>query len=115
MQVQATGSDHQRTCRYTKAVARFAWIVLLAAQSLAVAHYHPVNSFPELASQVQRVADADLCALCNLAMHTPLESGALPFIQHSLIAIVVAPAASPVSRLSSVQASLFSRAPPAAA
>ncbi len=58
-------------------------LVLLAAQLLAVAHFH--RSYKESSfSQAGTAAVADACGLCDLALHAPVTPAASLVIHHPL-------------------------------
>jgi hypothetical protein len=66
--------------RGAKSIALLAATVVLAAQFLALAHFHQRNASRQFNGQSQVVADDGLCALCLLAFHAPLNPAATPSI-----------------------------------
>ncbi len=68
--------------RGAKSIALVAATVVLAAQFLALAHFHQRNPSRQFNAQTQVVADDGLCALCLLAFHAPLNPAATPSIAH---------------------------------
>src|ERR1700674_4624849 len=50
--------------------------LILAAQFLALTHFHQRSPIRQFNAQTQLVADDGLCALCNLALHAPLSPAA---------------------------------------
>lgn len=66
--------------RSAKSIALVAVTVILAAQFLALAHFHQGNPARQFNAQTRILADDGLCALCLLAFHAPLNPSAAPFI-----------------------------------
>jgi hypothetical protein len=63
-----------------KSIALVGTALIVAAQILALAHFHQGNPTRQFNAQTQVVADDGLCALCNLAFHAPLNPAAAPAI-----------------------------------
>jgi hypothetical protein len=55
-------------------------VFFLAAQSLALAHYHQADPTQRFNTQAELVADSSLCALCLFALHLPLNPPILPSV-----------------------------------
>ena len=66
-----------------KSIALFGAVLILAAQFLALTHFHQGNPTRQLNAQTQVVADDGLCALCILAFHAPLNPAATPALERS--------------------------------
>ena len=95
-----------------KIVATIAAVLLLAAQLLALAHFHRSDGSRSFVPQTQLIADSDLCGLCNLALHAPLGMVAAPTIDRPRSAILLAPTI-PVAFFKSRPFTFFlTRAPP---
>jgi hypothetical protein len=97
-----------------KSVALIAAAFVLAAQLVAVAHYHQ-GRFEPSAAQAAVVPDNGLCALCILAFHSPLNPAAEPAISQPQGEIHVAESAAPNSYVSHPLPSWLTRAPPTSA
>jgi hypothetical protein len=100
--------------RRAKSIALVGAVLILAAQFLALAHFHQGNPTRQFNAQTQVVADDGLCALCILAFHAPLNPAATPSIEHPYaeLRLVDAPIAS--LHVSAPFSSCRTRAPPAA-
>jgi|GEM_PF-532016 len=100
--------------RRAKPIALVGAVLILAAQFLALTHFHQGNPTRQINAQTRVVADDGLCALCILAFHAPLNPAATPSIEHSYaeIRLVDAPIAS--LHVSDSFSSCQTRAPPAA-
>ncbi len=97
-----------------KSIALLCSVMILAAQLLALGHYHQVNPTRQFNAQSQVVADDGLCALCILAFHAPVNPATVPSIERPYAEfrqVDVAIASLPVSVTFS---SCRTRAPPAA-
>jgi hypothetical protein len=100
--------------RGAKSIAHFCAVLILAAQFLALAHFHQSNPTRQLNAQAQVVIDDGLCALCILAFHAPLNPATTPAIARSHAEFrLVAVAAAPLHVFDSYS-SCRTRAPPAA-
>ncbi len=66
-----------------KGFAAIAILFLIAAQFLAVAHFHRSYSDPSF-NQHKAVAAADVCGLCDLGLHAPMTPAAPLAINHPL-------------------------------
>ncbi|HVN91282.1 MAG TPA: hypothetical protein VMT61_15830 [Candidatus Binataceae bacterium] len=64
-----------------KSLAAIAILVLLASQFLAVAHFHRNYNDPNF-TQNPAVAVADVCGLCDLALHAPVTPPTPLLIHH---------------------------------
>lgn len=97
-----------------KSIALFGAVLILAAQFLALTHFHQGNPTRQLNAQTQVVADDGLCALCILAFHAPLNPAAMPALErpHADVRLVDAALARP--RSADSHALCQTRAPPPA-
>ncbi len=66
-----------------KGLVAIAILFLLGSQFLAVAHFHRNYNDPSF-TRNQAVAVADVCGLCDLALHTPVTPAAPLVINHPL-------------------------------
>jgi hypothetical protein len=80
-----TGAGTATAAGIFKKIARSAAVVILAAQLLALAHYHRTDSTPRVDTQTGIVADASLCALCIVAFHLPLNPAASPAVEQQQV------------------------------
>jgi hypothetical protein len=98
-----------------KSIALGAAALILAAQLLALAHFHQGNSpTRQFNAQAQVVADDGLCALCNLAFHAPFNSATTPSIARPHAELRLVDTASASLHVSNPFSSCQTRAPPAA-
>src|SRR5579863_4914204 len=111
------GAESARVIRRDdrKIVAVIAASLLIAAQFLALAHYHRSDGSRGFAPQTQIANDADLCGLCALVFHAPLSPAAAPVINRPRGAIILAPATPGGIFGSRPLALSLTRAPPSAA
>jgi hypothetical protein len=73
--------------RGAKPIALFGVVLILAAQFMAVTHFHQTNRTRQFNSHTQVVADDGLCALCNLAFHAPVNPATIPAFESPLVDI----------------------------
>jgi hypothetical protein len=110
-----TGKGIERLIRRcAKSIALVGAVLILAAQFLALAHFHQGNPTRQFDAQPQVVADEGLCALCILAFHAPLKPAATPSIEHPYAEIRLVDAAIAPIHISDSFSSCQTRAPPAA-
>lgn len=64
-----------------KSIALFGAALILAAQFLALTHFHQGNPSRQFNAQTQAATDDGLCALCILAFHAPLNPAAMPALE----------------------------------
>lgn len=83
MTLRLGGNKDARGARRT--LGAFAAALVLAAQLLAVSHYHQSDPVRRFNAQAQILADDGLCALCTLAFHLPLNPAASPSIERPQI------------------------------
>ena len=97
-----------------KSLGAFAAALILAAQLLAVSHYHQTDPVRRFNAQAQILADDGLCALCTLAFHLPLNPAAGSSLERPHIE--VRPVEQPVAHVICSRPYSLSqtRAPPAA-
>lgn len=100
--------------RSAKSIALFGAVLILAAQFLALAHFHQSNPTRQLNARRQIVADDGLCALCIIAFHAPLNPAATPAIERPYAEIRLVDAAIARIHVSGPFSSCHTRAPPAA-
>jgi hypothetical protein len=96
-----------------KAIALFGAVLILAAQFVAVAHFHQRNTTRQFNAQTQVVADDGLCALCDLVFHAPFNPAAKPTIARPFTGIRNVAAAVASLHVSASFSSCQTRAPPA--
>ncbi len=96
-------------------LALVAAALLLFAQTVAAAHYHPqiASRHASLASVVS--ADAGLCALCLLAFHFPVNPAATPALTRPQAALNTPVAPAPERAVVPDRTSAPTRAPPPSA
>jgi hypothetical protein len=109
-----TGAGTATAAGILKKIARSAAVVILAAQLLALAHYHRTGSTPRVDSQTGIVADSSLCALCIVAFHLPLNPAASPAIEQQQVHRRSGSVPPPRVVYSSVYPAFSIRAPPRA-
>jgi hypothetical protein len=97
-----------------KSIALFGAVLILAAQFLALTHFHQGNPTRQLNAQTQVVADDGFCALCILAFHAPLNPAAMPALERPHLAIRLSYAALARPRSADSHALSQTRAPPLA-
>lgn len=93
-------------------LALIAAVLLLFAQTVAVAHYHPRlnGGHPSLATVLS--AETGPCALCLFACHFPVSACAAPAMMQPRAADHVALAPSPGRAYATVRSPAQTRAPP---
>jgi hypothetical protein len=97
-----------------KSIALFGAVLILAAQFLALTHFHRGNPTRQLSAQTVVAADDGLCALCILAFHAPLNPAATPALERPLVDVRLVDAAVVRPRTSDSHALCQTRAPPPA-
>lgn len=97
-----------------KATVSFAAALILAAQLLAISHYHQADSAP-FNAHAQIVTDDGLCALCALAFHLPLNPAATPMVQRPQVDVRPADRAERYVIASRSHSLSLTRAPPTVA
>src|SRR5882672_1058832 len=96
-----------------KSIALFGAVLILAAQFLALTHFHRTNPTRQFNAQTQVVADDALCALCILAFHAPLNPAAPPAPARPHVEVRNVDAAVASVHVSASFSSCQTRAPPA--
>ncbi len=101
--------------RGVERLALVAAVLLLFAQSIAAAHYHPrpASAHPSLAAVVS--AETGQCALCLLACHFPGDSSSAPAVVRPRFAFYTAPVPSAGRALATGRSRAQTRAPPSIA
>jgi hypothetical protein len=97
-----------------KSIALFGAVLILAAQFVAVAHFHQRNITRQFNAPTQVVADDGLCALCDLVFHAPFNPAAKPTIARPYTAIRNVVVAVANLHVSASFSSCQTRAPPVA-
>jgi hypothetical protein len=100
--------------RHAKSIALVGAALILAAQFLALTHFHRSNPIRQFNAQTRVVVDDGLCALCILAFHAPLNPAATPSIARPYTEIRLVDAAIARLQVSDSFSSCQTRAPPAA-
>jgi hypothetical protein len=99
--------------RVRRGIVSLAAAVLILAQLLSAAHFHPfAGPHKYSANSIAAIGDG-LCAECLLHFNTPYASAALPTAAAPLWSQSVGVAAVQPRLFASYRSSLFSRAPPA--
>ena len=99
--------------RTSGSTARLAVVVLVLAQLLSVAHFHPLAGRLEYSVSVVAAVDQGLCAACLLHFNSPYAFTAIPPLGMPLWSRRVATLAAQPRLFSAYRSSLFGRAPPA--
>jgi len=107
-----TASEHNGK-RWRRGVAVFAAAVLLLAQSLGAAHFHPLPSKQKYSANAAGGADNGLCAVCLVRAHSPTVSTISPFLTAPILFARVAACAARSRLRSAFHSHRFGRAPPA--
>jgi len=104
-----------RATRSSRSIAIFVATLMLAAQVVAVAHFHRVPSRDSFNAVAQAGADSGVCPLCVLAFHASANPPSTPSIATPSVAHLspLVAAAGILPRI--VFASALTRAPPLAA
>jgi hypothetical protein len=108
-------SSQAETRNSRKVIAAAAFALLIAAQVLALSHDHRVDNSRRFVPQTQTAADADLCGLCLLVYHAPLNAAAPPALERPQAEIITAPLAEIRSFTFGSHPFWLTRAPPYAA
>jgi hypothetical protein len=110
MMRRVRGENPRPTGRRTAIVAA---ALILLAQSLGAAHYHPAPTVQKLSASSAASVDDGLCALCLLHFHAPSAMSPLPSLAVPAAVQHLGLSASRSRRASSLDSHLFGRAPPA--
>jgi len=97
--------------RRARSVAIAAAMLLVLAQSLSAAHYHPLPATG--ISATSAVGDGGACSLCLLAFHSPTVSAPPLTLTIGADAHGVPPQAAAIELRGGFDSHLFGRAPPA--
>jgi hypothetical protein len=87
--------------------------ILLLAQTVGVAHYHPLPSQHKYVTNAAVSVDDGLCALCLVRFHSPAALIVVPHPAAPIMVEVTALGAASMEPLSSYRSHRFGRAPPA--
>jgi hypothetical protein len=96
-----------------RTIAGFAAIVLLLAQTVGIAHFHPLPSRHKYVTNTAVSVDDGLCALCLVRFHSPAALIVAPHPAAPMSAVVTAPFAASMEPRSAYRSHRFGRAPPA--
>jgi hypothetical protein len=100
--------------RRAKPIALVGAVLILAAQFLALTHFHQRNISRQFNAPSRVVADDGLCALCDLVFHAPFNPAAKPTTARPYTAIRNVIVAVANLHVSDSFSSCQTRAPPAA-
>jgi hypothetical protein len=107
-------SDQRRNSgRWRLLGASLTVAIILAAQIVALAHSH--NSTRRFAPQTQSLGSADICELCVLAFHTPLNPAHKPLVERPHLEKLAAFPAESKAYISGPYSYCPTRAPPSVA
>ena len=102
----------RRYQRARRGAASLAVAVLILAQLLSAAHFHPFAGQHRYSASSVAAVDDGLCAQCLLHFNTPYAFAALPALGAPLWSQPVGVAALQPRLFASYRSSLFGRAPP---
>jgi len=99
--------------QWKRSVAAFAAAVMLLAQSIGSAHFHPIPAQQKYAASAAASTDNGLCAVCLVRAHSPTVSFSTPLLTAPVL-FARAPERPAESRIrSAFDSHRFGRAPPA--
>lgn len=107
--------DRTVSGRSGKWVAALAAVLIVAAQSLALAHSHNTAGPPRFTPQAQTAAADDICGLCILAFHAPLSLASTPALERPRLEMVAAFSAETHTFALGSHSFFLTRAPPSQA
>jgi hypothetical protein len=87
--------------------------ILLLAQTVGIAHFHPLPSRHKYVTNAAVSVDDGLCALCLVRFHSPAAVIVAPRPAAPMLAVVTAPFAVSMEPRCSYRSHRFGRAPPA--
>jgi hypothetical protein len=87
--------------------------ILLLAQTVGIAHFHPLPSRHKYVTNAAVSVDDGLCALCLVRFHSPAALIVAPRPAAPMQAVVTPPFAASMEPRSSYRSHRFGRAPPA--
>jgi len=99
--------------RWKPRLAVFAAAILLLAQSLGAAHFHPLQGQQKYAADTAGSADSGLCAVCLVRVHSPTVSSVVPNLAAPALFRRTVVFAVQSQSHSACDSHLFGRAPPA--
>jgi len=99
--------------RGKRGVAAFVAAILLLAQSLGAAHFHPLPTQQKYAENAVVNADDALCAVCLFRIHSPTVAAVTPSVTAPVLLERIDFVATESRLCSSHDSHLFGRAPPA--
>ena len=73
-------ASEQSGHRWKRRIAAFVAAILLLAQSLGAAHFHPLPSQQKYATDAVVNADDGLCAVCLFRIHSPTVAAVTPYL-----------------------------------
>jgi hypothetical protein len=95
-------------------LAAISAVVILLAQTVGIAHFHPVPSEQRyLVNASVSVDDGSLCALCLVRLHSPVAPNVAPHPGAPMLAALAVGGARSAAPHASYRSHLFGRAPPA--
>ena len=108
--MQPTSTDRRR---WMSRIAGITGAILLLAQTVGIAHFHPVPGRHKYLTNVAVSVDDGLCALCLVRFHSPATLIVAPHPAAPMLVVVTAPFAARMEPRSSYRSHRFGRAPPA--
>jgi hypothetical protein len=108
--MKPTSADRQR---WMSRIAGIAAAILLMAQTVSIAHFHPLPSHHQYVTNAAVSVDDGLCALCLVRFHSPAALIVAPHPAAPIMVEVTALGAASMEPLSSYRSHRFGRAPPA--
>jgi len=99
--------------RWIRRIASISAAILLLAQTVGIAHFHPLPSQNKYLASAAVSVDDGLCALCLVRFHSPAAFVAAPHPMAPALADLATPCATSAAPRSSYRSHLFGRAPPA--
>jgi hypothetical protein len=108
--MKPTSTDRRR---WMSRIAGITAAILLLAQTVGVAHFHPLPSQHKYVTNAAVSVDDGLCALCLVRFHSPAALIVVPHPAAPIMVEVTALGAASMEPLSSYRSHRFGRAPPA--
>jgi hypothetical protein len=108
--MKPTSADRQR---WMSRIAGITAAILLLAQTVGIAHFHPLPSQRQYLNNAAVSVDDGLCALCLVRFHSPAALIVAPYPTAPMLAEFTVPRAASTEPRSSYRSHRFGRAPPA--